>query len=294
MSPTPVLEGKSFRARHVVIGAVTAIAVVLVGALLVAGVANLLLWLHPGEPGPAEAVDLWQVAAQIVGGVGIAGGLIFTAATYSVTRRRDQVARLAHATEQIGDGRNVASRTAGIYNLGYLAQEDSSAQPMVQDVLCALIRTSDRDESEGYVKADVQAALHVLGSLKFAGSARDPLHLRGSSISGARVRGNFMDGNFERTDFSGCDLTDAVLDGARMSGAVLDGAMLTKTSLTDATLHDTTWTGANCYGTVFQGADLTGADMSQVEELTLDQITEMRVAPSRLPDHLSHHISGVG
>lgn len=238
--------------------------------------------------------DVWTPATQMVGGSAVAIGVVYSARTYSVTRKRAQVARLMNATEQIASDRNVASRTAGVYNLGHLVEEDPATRPLVQDVLCALVRDSARGSISNLgrrpksIGADIQAALLVLGALPSADGGRrgGPVVLRGAQVPGARLKGQFHHVSASRADLRSCNATDADLAGADLRGSKLDKAVLANTVLAGADLRGASMKGANVYRTQFGGADLDGVDMREVEELTQDQVLSMKRRPSQLPPYL--------
>jgi hypothetical protein len=228
--------------------------------------------------------DARNSLVQLLGGVGLLGGLAFTFRTFALTRATQRADRFTKAIGQIGDKDSVSVRCGGVHSLGLLTAEDSSYWRVVEDILCALVR--ERSIEGVAVKPDVQAALSVLTSRP----DRENHQWRTLDLGGAQVQGAYLVG----ANLSRCKLNGACLDGADLSDAVLVQTQLRGASLRRAVLANTTATATNfkkadLTGVEFLDADLTAADLAgskvdNVKHLTAEQLDVANTRPEDDPD----------
>jgi hypothetical protein len=202
--------------------------------------------------------DVRSAGIQLLGGLFIAAGLVFTARTIAVTREGQVTERFTRAVDQLGsEARDV--RIGGIYALERVARDSERDHGVVVEILTAFLRerapwpprgedsfrslkTHSDEAPLPSAPADVQAALTVLGRRNLG-----PEGL--SSLLWARERGLIRGRlNLARTDLRGADLSEAHLEEALlaysclaeayMDGAHLEGAVLTGSDLAAASLHD--------------------------------------------------------
>ena len=222
-------------------------------------------------------------------GLFAAGALIFTAQNVILSRRTFELTEQGHVTdrytkaiEQLG-GRKPDVRLGGIYALERVARDSARDHPAVMEVLTAFVREHspismrpsrpDGAEPERSPRADVQAALTVVGRLTMVGRGDPtrgirPIDLSGAALAGAKLpHGAHLAGaklagvNLSGVDLRGADLTGADLTGAILIRAVLGPVELTEAELAEAELpHD-----ARCVATKLTGADLTGADLTSAK-----------------------------
>ena len=115
------------------------------------------------------------------------------------------------------------------------------------------------------------------------GAALDRANLRGADLGGADLRG---------ADLGGTDLRGAALDRANLYGVILRGANLKeailvranlleadlrRTNLGKANLVEADLCGSNLYGADLRGADLEGADLMRAKQLTIEQLSKVRI-----------------
>ena len=229
--------------------------------------------------GPAGAAKL-QTAREAVrtqmltlgAGVFAAGALIFTARSFTLSRRtvelntQGQVTdRYSRAIEQLGSDK-LDVRIGAIYALKRIARDSDPDHRAVMDVLAAFIREHSREHwppperepnlpsgeaSRKKTRPDVQAAIDVIGHRP--GMDPEVIDLSGADLTGAYLSCV----NLVRADLSGANLTDANLNGARLTRAIVRGAKLNHAHLIDAIL-----TGADLADAHLTDADLTGADLT--------------------------------
>jgi hypothetical protein len=204
--------------------------------------------------------------------------------SYELTEQGHVTDRYTKAVEQLG-GKKPDVRIGGIYALERVARDSARDHPAVMEVLTAFVREHspismrpsrpDGAEPERSPRADVQAALTVVGRLTMVGRGdptRDirPIDLSGAELAdaklphGAHLVGAKLAGvNLSRVDLSGADLTGADLTRAILRRVVLRLVDLTDTELAEAELpHDAHRVATDLTGADLTGADLTGADLT--------------------------------
>lgn len=257
----PVDNGRSPKLRPFLL---LTVAAVLLGALVHVVATQLVR--HEGPLSPADRLkntnDARLSLIQLLGAVGLVGGLVYTARTYRQareahieTRETHQAERYASAIGHVGDA-SEAVRAGAAHQLRLLAWERPDYWPSVEDVLVALVRERAVPGGTG-VGADVSAAMTVIGGPPSRQRER-PLDLRGVYLQGAtlvnlNLEGARLDGAVLRES----DLTDARLAQASLVGTELDEARLAGANLQEVDLHGASLRGANVYKADFSESDLT-------------------------------------
>jgi uncharacterized protein YjbI with pentapeptide repeats len=156
--------------------------------------------------------------------------------------------RYSRALEQLGsDAQGI--RIGGILALEGLALDSPRNHPTVMEVLVAYIRehAKGRAEDDRHPRADVQAALTVIGRRKSEQDIR-PVNLAGTDLSGA--------------DLSHAKLRQAILRNVNLHHADLTGADLNGAQLQNADLRHAYLLVADLRGARLKGADID--DMTMV------------------------------
>ena len=220
---------------------------------------------------------------QLLGGIGLVGGFIYTARTFALTRATQRAERFTKAIEQIGDKDSSTVRAGGVYNLRLLTEEESIYWPVVEDVLAALIR--ERAKPGASITADVQAALTVIGDRPDGTSTRRrSLDLQGVHLPGANLVGaNLKRARLANACLDGADLRDARLVGASLAGATLEIAELASADLTEADLTQASLRRANFYCTKLGSAELSGCYLTGARNLSAEQLASTTGDPAALP-----------
>jgi hypothetical protein len=209
----------------------------------------------------------------LLGGVGLLGGLAYTARTFRLNEATSRLQetgqvtdRYTKAVEQVGSS-TLAVRVGGIYALERIAVDSVRDHRTVVEVLSTFIRDGshsvDRsDASHGFLPADVQAALTVLGRLPAReGVTRGDLFLSKLHRAGLS-RANLSGAHLSKADLSKADLSKADLTEANLTGANLTGANLTEANLIGANLTGADLTDANLTGAILDEAKLAGATLN--------------------------------
>jgi Pentapeptide repeats (9 copies) len=204
--------------------------------------------------------DVRTTGTQLLVGIVLAVGAIFTARTFRLNREGQITERYTRAVEQIGD-RSLQVRMGGIYALERIARESATDHGPIFEVLCALARTRRRDTFAKVTDAlpDVQAVLDVIARRR---SSFDPApglitldgaDLRGCSLQGANLRqASLQDVDLRDSVVADCDLRNALFINADLRNAFLDSdfrkatfqhadlqeAMVFKASRFDDALYD--------------------------------------------------------
>jgi uncharacterized protein YjbI with pentapeptide repeats len=223
---------------------------------------------------------------QVLGGIGLVGGLVFTVRTFRLARLTQRTDRFTKAVDQLGNTESEAVRVGGVHALWLLSCEAEEFRGPTEVVLCALVR--QRTRRKAALGSDVQAALTVLGRLSSGLSRRRPLDLRGARLQGADLTGaNFERARLDGVDMRGAVLIDAVLVSARLAGACLDGADLKSADLRFADLKHASFRDADLYDVNLSGAEIDGCDLSGAQNLTAAQLASADSAPAALPGERS-------
>lgn len=248
---------------------------------------------------PKELFELENEArktiAQIVGGVVVIVGLIFTGAnlwiTEQVAEKNRTVAmegqitdRYTKAIAQLGDPK-LEVRLGGIFALERIAKDSPKDQQTIMEVLTAFVRetTAHRDmqlldnkkqDISTKPTTDIIAILTVIArrSLNIEKGSNYQPDLKNSRLARANLEGlNLREVDLRGADLRGADLHGADLRGTRLEGANLEGADLhyaqLQTLLDGANLRE-----ANLYETDFGTAVLFGANLIGCKDLYWYQI----------------------
>lgn len=240
-------------------------------------------------PQRVEAITATRtVLVQVVAGLVLVVGLVFTALNVYISREGQITDRYTKAVDQLADER-LSVRLGGIYALERIARDSRRDHPQIVETLSAFIReqshTAKRktsatltvDSRYGYttnptkvmseLPVDIQAALRVLLRRKPGRPEFGPLDLRGADLRSA----DLSEANLREALLIGTLLQSAMLYRADLSHADLRGAQLEDADLTYARLDHTDFTGSNLSKarlvavvgewTRFNGAQLQEADL---------------------------------
>ena len=257
------------------IAAITVLAVlagfVLLGVAIHVGAT--LLVRHRGHLSAADRLTATNAARvgliQLLGGIGLVGGLVFSVRTYALTRQTQRSDRFAKAVEQLGEPDSETRRAAGAHTLAILASEAPEYWPPTEQLLTSLIR--ERATAGSPLGSDVRAAFTVLGArpAREPGAKGRPLDLSGIDLTGADLSAwNFDRVRLDDAILAKANLVDVSLQRASLVGCCLDGADLSSADLRDSTCTKATFVGAVLYKADLTGADTTGCDFTGAD---LDQ-----------------------
>lgn len=221
---------------------------------------------------------------QLLGGLGLVGGLAFTFRTFALTRATQRADRFTKAIGQIGDKDSLSVRCGGVHSLGLLTAEETSYWRVVEDILCALVR--ERSVEGVATMPDVQAALSVLTSRPDRENQKwRTLDLRGVQIQGAYLVGaNLSRSKLNGACLDGADLSDAVLVQTQLTGASLKSAVLANTRATATNFKRADLTGVEFLDADLTAADLAGSRVKDVKHLTNEQLEVANTRPEDDPD----------
>jgi Pentapeptide repeats (8 copies) len=152
--------------------------------------------------------DVRSVLVTFLLAVGAAGGLLFTARTFRLSRDTQLTDRFSRAVSQIGDG-SLEVRIGGIYALERIGRDSDADRRAVVYVLGAMVRHRSRDgrDTDAEPAEDVYAALSAISRQAHKGGAI--LNLSGADLRNANLR--FMYGtqvNLGDADLAGAKLPD--------------------------------------------------------------------------------------
>ncbi|MGI8334424.1 pentapeptide repeat-containing protein [Actinomadura scrupuli] len=193
-----------------------------------------------------------------------------------LTEQGQVTERYTRAIEQLGSDK-LDIRIGGVYALERIARDSARDHPTVLEVLAAFIREHTRDsdahaaaagedladgtDAVGRLRADLEAAVTVLGRRNAHQDHGVSAHLRGSNLAGAHLsEANLAGAHLAGADLRGADLSHADLAGVHLDSADLAGANLAGADLSDAELR-----GADLSAADLTGADLRGANLTHAE-----------------------------
>ena len=210
-------------------------------------------------PDHAKSVNDARVSLiQLLAGVSLLGGFVYTARTFKLTRASQRADRFTKAIGQIGDKDSESIRVGGVHTLRLLATEDKLYWPVVEQILCALVREKATNEQK--TTSEVQAAMMTLGERpeKPKGGHRI-LDLRHAKLPKSHLVGSNLTGVWlDHAYLVEANLSDARLENAHLSDAKLQGATLSNANFTNADLRGAFLFKAECYKAVMISADLEG------------------------------------
>jgi hypothetical protein len=197
--------------------------------------------------------------------------------------------RFSKAVELLSEGDKFEARIGGIYLLERVARDSPEDHPTVMEVLTAFIREqcpiskpcngANEDDKEFLkVRADIQAALTVIGRRESANDKNTRLNLNGADLSNAYLykadlkRANLVETNLKRANLIEADLNEANLPLANLSEASLERANLSNTDLCLTDLSKANLSHANLSNTSLSTADLSGVILTGIRNFSPEQI----------------------
>jgi uncharacterized protein YjbI with pentapeptide repeats len=204
--------------------------------------------------------DVRASLLQLLSILFLAGGLAYTARTFSQNRISQADQRFAQATQNMANEKNETVRIGGIQTLSLLAQRDQSYAHLVDIALASFLRQRTADVGPGPIPADMQEAAEALGRRpKRPTAIARKLDLR-------KV-------NLQEANLVGCDFR-----GIRLDGAVLINARFTEARLCLSSFREANMSGARLTRATLNQADCTGAELGcnfyEVKDATRMDITE--------------------
>jgi hypothetical protein len=201
-----------------------------------------------------------QTLVAAAAGFAAAVGLTFTARTYALSRRAQEVDRFTKAVSLLASDKQ-SERIGGLLTIEYVIRERTTEARAGVEVICAFIHErspatsasceearSNSPQWQGNADAvgnDVKTALWIIGN-NYPRPARYMLDLSRTDLRGCGLAGN---------NFSGMRLFDCLMQGisfvgadlkhSRLDGSVMTGAWLERTDLRCATLRDVDLREAN-------------------------------------------------
>jgi hypothetical protein len=234
-----------------------------------------------------------QTLVAAAAGFAAAAGLMFTARTYALSKRAQEIDRFAKAVSLLSSDKQ-SERIGGLLTIEYVIREKTPESQSAVEVICAFIRersdithetyhdirSNPRDWGHIYVEDrvtdDIATALRIIGynhplplrhMLDLGGVDMRGCGLAGSNFSGARLFNCLMEG----TSFVGGDLKYSRLDGSVMTGAWLE-----RTDLRQATLRDVDLRWANLTSAQIDASQLLPAIVD--DTTVLDKAVKVRLA----------------
>jgi hypothetical protein len=285
---------KHRRGPLLALGWVAAAAAALVVGYLLVRVLPVVLAHTKGLTNPsqklAEEGRVRTALLAFLGGAVAFAGAVYTARTFSLSRKGQITERFTRAIDQLGNDK-IDVRLGGMYALERLARESREDHGPIMEIVTAYVRehspwpprepaevvpshSESRSTGDGGrpsvaripppVEVEVKAAINVLLRRNRAYDAHQPVDfdLGATNLSAIKTEGLCLVGAYlsgtqlQRATLIGADLRHTNLIGARLDGAVLHNAKLAHARLQSAVLRN-----AHLLGADLSKADLTGADL---------------------------------
>ncbi|MFD0689017.1 pentapeptide repeat-containing protein [Actinomadura fibrosa] len=224
-----------------------------------------------------------QARHQTLNSIGIAFGVVFTAASliataFTVRTAQDDLRtskegqvtdRYTKAVEQLGSNK-AEVRMGGIYALERLMDDSPRDRRTITEVLAAYVRTHAQDRpptgsDKTRLAVDVESALTVMRRApRLTGVVIDlrNVDFHGKNLITAKLTHvNLVGANLADANLVGTDLADANMGGANLTRVNLAAARLSNASMTYADLTEADLTGEKLAGQGIFAADLTHANL---------------------------------
>jgi uncharacterized protein YjbI with pentapeptide repeats len=213
------------------------------------------------------ANELRRTAAQVVGGLAVAIGVVLTWSELSLKRRGQLGTEFAAAIAYL-DRPEASQQIRGLLALEELAAESDQTRRQVQQTLCAYIRASGmgapkpQRNGEAAAVLDVQSVVDTLVrvSRRHIGEYHDEstfnlqhADLRRLSIVDLDLRGT----NLAQATLEGSVLIRVNFARTNMDNVVLDGSRLDNCDFADSSMRDATLVRAKARACSFSGANMT-------------------------------------
>jgi Pentapeptide repeats (8 copies) len=239
-----------------------------------------------------------QTLVAAAAGFAAAVGLSFTARTYALSRRSQEVDRFTKAVSLLASEKQ-SERIGGLLTIEYVIRERTTEATGAVDVLCAFVRERSPATTETYnrvrssppfwghrtnsVPDEIQVAMQIIGHNQPL-PQRFMLNLSYIDIRGCGLAGS----NFPAVKFFECLMQDVSFVGAnlkycRLDGSVMAGAWLERTDLRRATLRDVDLRGANLTKAQIDASQLLPAIVD--DSTVLDENVRARLEELKKQNH---------
>lgn len=210
--------------------------------------------------------DIRTTGVQVLAGVIVLMGALFTARTFNLNKEGQLTDRYLKAVECLGS-EQMHVRVGAIYALERLARDSTRDHTTIMEVLCNYVRGGRRKPGVREYPADLQAALKVIG--RRAARQDSPqfrIDLGGADLTGAVLaRANLENASFVRSRLCGAVLAESRLNGARFVEAKMEGVSLIGARLRNAKFGGADLQRSALYEADFANADLRGSRLSDTE-----------------------------
>jgi hypothetical protein len=228
--------------------------------------------------------DARKTIAQIVGGIIILSGLLFTYSTYRLNVEKQNLDREGQITDrfttavsQLGD-EEIAVRLGGLYALERIAKDSPRDRWPIMEIISSYVReksprnmsvkpapktdlkkqnnsTYDKKLEYRKIKTDVQTALSIVGRGTEQDKFDNRLDLSESNLDGVDLtNAKFTNTDFYGSEFKRAQLISANLDKSNLDFTDFSGAVLVKANLDYSDLCGARFTGANLQRASFKKA----------------------------------------
>lgn len=239
-----------------------------------------------------------QTLVAAAAGFAAAVGLGFTARTYALSRRAQEVDRFTTAVSLLSSDKQ-SERIGGLLTIEYIVRERTTEAVAAVEVISAFIRERSYVTHEEYheirehprswgrvgdkVAEDISTALRIIG-VNYPRPQRAMLNLEGADMRGCGLAG---------TNFSGVRLFNCLMEGVSFVGADLKHSRLDGSLMVGAWLARTDFRRATLRGVDLRWANLTGAkiDASQLLPAIIDDTTVLDEAIKLQLEELKHQES---
>jgi len=230
-----------------------------------------------------------KTLSQIIGGIVLIIGLLFTGVNLAVTQREAERSRsldqegqitdrFTKAIKQLDSKNAIELRLGGIYALERIARDSERDHWTIMEILTAYVREhasvekpgnfmksspvkrarNTKQEENPKLPTDIQAVLTVIGRRNIPEMGETGrLDLAGTILRRANLRG----ADLYRADLYKADLSEATLLDVNLFDADLNGADLSRAFLVDVNLSGADLSGADLSGAILSGAKLGGAKL---------------------------------
>lgn len=224
-----------------------------------------------------------RTIAQIVGGLFVLGGFVFTwyqlvAAQNTVLLSEERLItdRYSKAIDQLGSA-SPHTRLGGIYALGNIAKTSPDYVSIVDNVLASYIRKNSIYQDSAFIMEELQASIDILTKKQSQISQSNDIN-GGFDLSKVTLNGfdfnksvlkksKIIEANLNKSLFVHANLVGVDADGAsfiraNLSSAIMENAHFYGADFTQARLGSASIKNSNLKLAIFKEADLSNADLT--------------------------------
>lgn len=219
--------------------------------------------------------ELRKTIIQLMGGIFLIIGILFSWITYTQTKERDFSEQINKIISLMGNDKDYI-KIGAIYSLEQIINNDSN-NSIILDILTSYIRDNAKLENKIHLSNNNelrQAVVKVISKIRKYNSDMQ-IDLSSIDLSNLFLQSiNLKNIKFIDSSFHSSDLKNTNFDNGILSGSSFDNANLENTSFKNTDLRYASFRKANIRNVNFSGADLSGITGYDKKQILQQSITD--------------------